>query len=150
MGEVIIRPARKDDMDQLLNLMFQYIVDFYKRPKPDEQSLRGLVNQLIEYPANGKQFVVEEDEKLLGFATMYFSFSTLQVKRMAILNDLFVLPEARGKKLGEKLFQTCLSYIRENNFAYMTWETAKDNEVARALYNKMGGKLSEWLVYEIS
>jgi ribosomal protein S18 acetylase RimI-like enzyme len=98
----------------------------------------------------GIQFVAEQDGKLLGFTTLYFSFSTLQVKRMAILNDLFVIPEARGQKLGEKLFQTCLSYIRENDFAYMTWKTAKDNLVAQSLYNKMGGQLSEWLVYEIS
>jgi hypothetical protein len=31
----------------------------------------------------------------------------------------------------------------------MTWETARDNLVAQGLYNKMGGQLSEWLVYEI-
>ncbi|MBP1933738.1 GNAT family N-acetyltransferase [Ammoniphilus resinae] len=150
MGEVMIRPARKTDIDHLLDMIVQYIVDFYNRPKPDERLLMELVNQLLENPASGIQFVAEEDGKLLGFATLYFSFSTLQVKRMAILNDLFVLPDARGRKLGEKLFQTCLSYIRENDFAYMTWETAKDNKVARALYNKMGGQLSEWLVYEMS
>lgn len=31
----------------------------------------------------------------------------------------------------------------------MTWETAKDNFVAQGLYNKMGGRQSDWLVYEI-
>lgn len=64
-------------------------------------------------------------------------------------NDLFVCEEARGQKLGEKLFETCLNYIRENNFAYMTWETAKENIIAQTLYNKMGGKKSDWLVYEV-
>jgi ribosomal protein S18 acetylase RimI-like enzyme len=61
-----------------------------------------------------------------------------------------VIPNARGKKIGQKLFQACLEYIRENDFAFMTWETAKDNKIAQSLYNKMGGKLSEWLYYEIS
>ncbi|AEH47935.1 GNAT family N-acetyltransferase [Parageobacillus thermoglucosidasius] len=150
MGDLAIRTANREDIPQLLNLMYQYIVDFYKRPKPTEESLKGLIQYLLDNPASGIQFVAEQDGKLLGFATLYFSFSTLQVKRMAILNDLFVIPEARGQKLGEKLFQTCLSYIREHDFAYMTWETAKDNLVAQSLYNKMGGQWSEWLVYEIS
>ncbi|MDF2904077.1 MAG: GCN5-related N-acetyltransferase, partial [Bacillus sp. (in: firmicutes)] len=77
-------------------------------------------------------------------------FSTLKVKKQAILNDLYVVPNARGKKVGEKLFQNSLDYIRENDFSSMTWETAKDNVVAQSLYNKMGGELSEWLFYEIS
>nr|WP_260440612.1 GNAT family N-acetyltransferase [Parageobacillus thermoglucosidasius] len=81
---------------------------------------------------------------------MYFTYSTLNVKRQAILNDLFVIPEMRRKKIGERLFLTCLSYIRENNFVGMVWETAKDNYVAQSLYKKMGGIQSEWIHYEIN
>jgi GNAT superfamily N-acetyltransferase len=130
--------------------LLKFIVDFYKRPQPNEEELKKLIDHLIDNPSSGLQFVAEHDGKFLGFTTLYFSFSTLQIKKVAILNDLFVLQEARGEKLGEKLFQTCLSYIRENDFAYMTWETAKDNLVSQSLYKKMGGQLSEWLVYEIS
>jgi GNAT superfamily N-acetyltransferase len=92
------------------------------------------------------QFVAEKDGKLIGFATLYFTFSTLQVKRVAILNDLFVHPEVRGQKVGESLFRHCLNYIREHSFAYMQWETAKDTHVAQSLCNKMGGYPSDWLV----
>jgi ribosomal protein S18 acetylase RimI-like enzyme len=145
-----IRPVENKDISQLVKLMTQYIVDFYERPKPGEEALEGLVQHLIKNPEIGLQFVAEKDGKLLGFATLYFSFSTLQVKRTAILNDLFVSPDARRHKIGEKLFQKCLSYIKENDIAYMTWETAKDNHVAQSFYNKMGGHLSEWLVYEMS
>lgn len=149
-NEIIIRPVKKEDLSQLSDLVLQYIVDFYKRPRPSDASVKELLTYLLENPSSGIQFVAERDERLIGFATLYFSFSTLQVKKSAILNDLFVLEEARGQKLGEKLFQACLSYIRENDFAYMTWETAKDNLVAQSLYNKMGGQQSEWLAYEIS
>lgn len=130
--------------------MKQYIVDFYKQPEPKENELIGLINHLLKNPSSGLQFVAEENGELLGFTTLYFTFSTLKVKKQAILNDLYVDPIARGKKVGEKLFQTSLDYIRENNFSSMTWETAKDNVVAQSLYNKMGGELSEWLFYEIS
>lgn len=148
--QLVIRPATISDADQLYTLMRKYIVDFYKHPEPKEDDLKGLIYHLLDTPTSGLQFVAEEDGSLLGFSTLYFTFSTLNVKRQAILNDLYVVPFARGKKVGEKLFQKNLDYIRKNNFSSMTWETAKTNQVAQSLYNKMGGKLSEWLYYEIN
>ncbi|WP_301335737.1 GNAT family N-acetyltransferase [Bacillus sp. FJAT-27445] len=145
-----IRPATVKDVSELYELMRQYIVDFYEQPGPEENKLKGLINHLLENPSSGLQFVAEENGELIGFATLYFTLSTLKVKRQAILNDLFVVSKARGKKVGEKLFQASLEYIRKNNFASMTWETSKDNLVAQSLYEKMGGKQSEWLVYEIN
>ncbi|GAA3325596.1 hypothetical protein GCM10020331_058130 [Ectobacillus funiculus] len=103
----------KKDIPQLSNLMIQYIVDFYQRPRPDEEALRQLIQHIQCNPSSGLQFVAEQNGKLIGFATLYFAFSTLQLKRTAILNDLFVVPDARGKKAGEQLFRACLSYIRE-------------------------------------
>jgi ribosomal protein S18 acetylase RimI-like enzyme len=149
LNNITIRPVNKADIQQLQVLMVQYIVDFYQRPQPNEEELINLINHLLENPSIGLQFVAEKDGELLGFATLYFTFSTLQVKKAAILNDLFVTEKGRGQKIGELLFQCCLSHIRENEFAYMTWETAKDNLIAQGLYNKLGGKISDWLVYEI-
>lgn len=146
---ILIRSASTQDVNELYELMRQYIVDFYKQPAPKEDKLRGLINYLLNNPSSGLQFVAEENGVLIGFVTLYFTFSTLKVKRQAILNDLFVAPNARGKKVGEKLFQTTLNYIRKNDFTSMTWETAKDNFIAQSLYSKMGGELSEWLFYEI-
>ncbi|MBS4196260.1 GNAT family N-acetyltransferase [Lederbergia citri] len=146
----IVRPASKEDVDALYKLMRQYIVDFYQQPDPKENELKDLIHHLLDNPISGLQFVAEENGQVVGFATLYFTFSTLKVKRQAILNDLFVAPQERGKKIGEKLFETCLDYIRKNDFSSMTWETAKDNIAAQSLYNKMGGKQSEWLCYEIS
>jgi len=148
--EVFIRKATQQDITQLYPLMIEYIVDFYEQPKPKEEELKGLMEHLLNNPASGLQFVAEFEGKLVGFATLYFTFSTLRVKRQAVLNDLFVKADIRGKKVGEKLFLTCLQYIRENGFCSMTWETAKDNVVAQSLYNKMGGEISPWLFYEIS
>jgi ribosomal protein S18 acetylase RimI-like enzyme len=149
MSELTFRKAAEMDIPQLYDLMVQYIVDFYQKPEPDESDLKNLIRHLIDHPAAGVQFVAEKEGALVGFATLYFTFSTLQVKKAALLNDLFVTVAARGEKAGEQLFTTCLSFIRENDFAYMTWETARDNLAAQGLYNKMGGELSEWLVYEM-
>jgi ribosomal protein S18 acetylase RimI-like enzyme len=149
LNNITIRPVNKADIHQLQVLMVQYIVDFYQRPQPNDEELINLIKHLIDNPSIGLQFVAERNGELVGFATLYFTFSTLQVKKAAILNDLYVTEKGRGQKIGELLFQCCLSHIRENEFAYMTWETAKDNLIAQGLYNKLGGKISDWLVYEI-
>ncbi|WP_338079593.1 GNAT family N-acetyltransferase [Aquibacillus halophilus] len=147
---VHIRRTTNTDLPQLYELMREYIVHFYKQKQPDEQDLKTLIKNLIDDPKLGLQFVaVNQAGGLLGFATLYFTFSTLKVKQQAILNDLFVTADARGNQLGERLFQTCLSYVRDNDFCSMTWETGKDNEVAQKLYEKMGGEISDWLFYEI-
>jgi GNAT superfamily N-acetyltransferase len=149
VNSIKVRPVNDHDIPQLYPLMVQYIVDFYQRAHPKEEDLKGLIQHLLDHPSAGIQFVAEKEGELLGFATLYFTFSTLQVKKAAILNDLFVVSSGRGQKVGEQLFNRCLSYIRENGFAYMTWETAKDNHIAQGLYNKMGGHVSDWMVYEI-
>ncbi|WP_282940744.1 GNAT family N-acetyltransferase [Paenibacillus sp. RC67] len=144
-----IRPVEPKDTDQLIQLMYQYI-DFYERPRPDEGTLRLFIANLQQEPSSGMQFVAEQGGVLVGFATLYFTFSTLQLKRAAIMNDLFVASAQRGSRIGEGLFQACLEYIRSNGYAYMTWETAQDNTAAQSFYDKMGGHRSDWLVYEIS
>ncbi|MFC4076575.1 GNAT family N-acetyltransferase [Salinithrix halophila] len=145
-----IRKLEKRDVPHLLPLMMEYIVDFYKYPRPSDGSLEKLVNHLLEHPWDGIQFVAEtETNRLVGFATLYFTFNTLEVKRMAFLYDLFVSPNQRGRQIGEKLFKSCLSFIRENGYSHMIWETAHDNLAAQSFYNKMGAEKSVWLNYEI-
>jgi len=147
---VNIRPALRSDMPQLVPLMRSYIVDFYQRPNPGDAAIEALAIHLLDHPDHGLQFVVIDGQQVVGFATLYFTFSTLQVKRAAILNDLFVHAGARGQKIGESLLRHCITYIREHDFAYLQWETAKDNHIAQALYDKMGAHRNEWLTYEIS
>jgi ribosomal protein S18 acetylase RimI-like enzyme len=151
MNAITVRPARNEDLPQLKELMLSYIVDFYKVPRPDDHALQGLITHLLDTPWDGIQFVAEtKDGVLAGFATLYFTFNTLEVKRMAFLYDLFVHPAARGQKIGESLFQTCHAHVRENGYSHMIWETAHDNLPAQKLYDKMGAKKAVWLNYEIS
>ncbi|MDF2682496.1 MAG: acetyltransferase family protein [Brevibacillus sp.] len=150
MESVRIRPATEYDVTQLLDLMYRYIVDFYKCSPPSETSLKKIVTHLLHHPYEGIQFVAEkEPDHLVGFSTLYFTFNTLEAKRMAILYDLYVSPDERGQKIGEKLLQNCIHYSRENDYSHMVWETAHDNVVAQALYDKIGAKKAVWLNYEI-
>ncbi|MGE8205595.1 N-acetyltransferase family protein [Heyndrickxia sp. NPDC080065] len=152
MNSFTIRRAIREDVDQLMNLLYQYIVDFYKRPRPDEKDVQELIHHLLKHPEAGVQFIAESEGRLIGFSTLYFTFRTTRVKKTAILNDLFVSPDARGMKVGEQLFKESLAFTKENGYAGMSWQTAHDNYVGQSLYEKMGGTQtnSEWLHYEIN
>ncbi|QRG66493.1 GNAT family N-acetyltransferase [Brevibacillus choshinensis] len=150
MGAIHIRPAAAEDVTQLLELLYRYIVDFYKCPRPSEEDLRKIVERLLQHPYEGIQIVaVKEPNQLVGFSTLYFTFNTLEAKRMAILYDLYVSPDERGQKIGEGLLQTCINHIRENDYSHMIWETAHDNAAAQSLYDKCGAQKAVWLNYEI-
>ncbi len=101
---LIIRCVEEDDMNQLTDLMYQYIVDFYKRPKPPIKNIHNLIDTLLE-ENRGIQFVAELDGKLLGFATLYFSFSTTKADKITVMNDLFVVEIARGTGVAQELFK---------------------------------------------
>ncbi|MFP7225286.1 GNAT family N-acetyltransferase [Priestia filamentosa] len=147
---VTIRTATHQDTQQLIPLMNEYIVDFYKRNQPPKESLKKHIEHLIDNPSIGLQYVAEENHQLIGFATLYFSFSTLSLHKNAVLNDLYVIPTFRGKRVGEQLFKSCINHIKEHNYIGMTWETAHDNIVAQKLYDRMGGQRSQWLHYELN
>jgi GNAT superfamily N-acetyltransferase len=148
MGEILIRHPHADDRNDLSNLMFEYIVDFYKRPAPPAQRVHGLFEMLQE-GREGTQFIAERDGKLVGFATLYYTYSTLRAQKAAVMNDLYVVETERGTGAAAELFEACRKHVQDNGFAYMSWETAADNKRAQKFYDKMGGQAGDWITYSI-
>lgn len=143
-----IRNAQQEDTTQLRSLMLEYIVDFYKSPRPNEEKLEGLIHMLLNQE-KGIQFVAEEEGKIKGFATLYFTYSTTRVAPITVMNDLYVAEDSRGTTAAQGLFKACQSYSVENGYAAMLWETAEDNSRAQRFYEKMGGKKGSFLTYSI-
>lgn len=87
-----IRPAASADLEQLKPLMLEYIVGFYGRPHPGDDKLDKLIAMLLE-GREGRQWVAESEGRLVGFTTLYYTYSTLRAQKAAVMNDLHVLPE---------------------------------------------------------
>lgn len=143
-----VRPARQRDVRNLVDLVLAYI-DFYDRPRPERRRVRWLIQQLLEHPSWGKQFVACKDGQMVGFATLYYTFSTLRARRVAILNDLFVAPDFRRLGVGARLFETCSAHVREKGYAHMEWVTAADNRQAQAFYERLGAERGDWIQYSL-
>jgi GNAT superfamily N-acetyltransferase len=126
--------------------------DFYEVDPPDERLL-WLARELLANPQErGVQLIARSGEagQAIGFATIYWFFSTSQAARIAIMNDLFVAADARGGGVADALIRACADAARERGAAELVWQTAKDNLRAQAVYERMGAERAEWVDYTLA
>ena len=137
------------DLDELLALMRAYC-DFYEVDPPDKDLL-ALSRALIADPEReGVQLIARGDGgEPLGFATVFWTWATTRAARLAVMNDLFVVPDARGTGTAEALIEACAERGRAHGAVSLEWQTALDNERAQKVYDRVGGKSSRWLDYSL-
>jgi GNAT superfamily N-acetyltransferase len=135
------------DLVDLLPLMRAYC-DFYKA-SPTDQALLAVASALIDDPAReGLQLIARHPAgRPVGFATVFWTWSTTNACRIGVLNDLFVTESARGQGLAERLIATCRSECSRRNARRLTWQTAPDNLRAQAVYMRIGATRETWVDY---
>jgi GNAT superfamily N-acetyltransferase len=87
--------------------------------------------------------------RLVGYACLYWHFSSLEACESVLMNDLYVTEEARGQGVGRALIEATAEVARERGVPYVEWSTAPDNATAQHLYDSTGAERSEWLTYEL-
>jgi GNAT superfamily N-acetyltransferase len=144
-----IAVVSEQDLDELLPLMRAYC-DFYE-VAPSDAALLVLSRALIADPQrDGIQMVARDGSgRAVGFATIYWTWQTLRAARAAVMNDLFVAESARGTGVAEALIAACADAARAHDAPHLLWQTAKDNHRAQAVYDRVGGRKSEWLDYDL-
>ena len=140
----------EEDLDELLPLMRGYC-DFYGVDPADDELL-ALSRSLIADPdCEGFQLLARDDSgRALGFATVYWTWSTLSASRIAVMNDLFVHGDARGSGVAKALIEDCRRRAARRGATSLGWQTAKDNLPAQALYERVGAKREEWVDYSLA
>jgi len=83
-------------------------------------------------------FLAQASGHALGFAQLYPSYSSVSLKRIFVLNDLFVDPGARGRGIASRLLKAVEAHAWTNDAARVTLSVARDNDVARAIYEAKG------------
>ncbi len=149
MAGFTITRVREEDLEDLLPLMRGYC-DFYE-VSPSDGALLALARALIADPErDGIQLVGRDAEgRAAGFATVYWSWQTLDAGRIGVMNDLFVHPAARGAGLADALIRACAERTAVHGGKALVWETALDNARAQKVYDRVGARPSRWLSYEL-
>jgi GNAT superfamily N-acetyltransferase len=144
-----IDSATDGDLGALLPMMRAYC-DFYGA-SPSDDGLREMATALIAGPdADGMLLVARDrDGVVIGFATVCWKWSSLRGARIAVMEDLFVAPEARGQGAADALIRACADRAHELGAPVVTWLTAPDNRRAQAVYHRAGAIADTFLEYEL-
>jgi len=129
----IIR-ASLEHLDQLVPLFDGYRI-FYKQ-ESDPSGARSFLKGLMERDKS-VVFVAFLDQQAVGFSQLFNSFSSVAMRPVLILNDLYVVPDKRSKGIGEALLAHAKTYCQQLNYKGLALETAIDNP-AQKLYERLG------------
>jgi len=135
MPEVRSVRAELDDLDALAPLFDAYR-RFYGQP-PD---LAGARTFLADRFKRGESviFLAVVDGAIVGFTQLYPSFSSVSMKRLWVLNDLFVTPDARKSGAGRALLERAERWAAETGAKGLTLSTQLTNLGAQRLYEACG------------
>jgi len=144
----IIRIA--DELD--IPLIFHFIKSLAKYEKmldlviATEQSL----HKSLFIDKQAEVLIAVENEKPIGFALFYQSFSTFQGKANLFLEDLFIEEPYRNKGYG-KLILSCLALIaKERNYSRIDWWCLDWNQKSIDFYESLGAvQLKQWEVFRL-
>ncbi|HTJ60081.1 MAG TPA: GNAT family N-acetyltransferase [Candidatus Saccharimonadales bacterium] len=145
MPEVRSVRAELDDLDALAPLF-----DAYRRFYGQPSDLTGARVFLGDRFKRGESviFLAVVDGAIVGFTQLYPSFSSVSMKRLWVLNDLFVTPDARKSGAGRALLERAERWAAETGAKGLTLSTQITNLDAQRLYEACGWtKDDEFLHY---
>lgn len=137
-----ITPADEQQWREL----FRAYREFYKL-EPSEEVVSRAWGWFMDPTHECKALVAEVDGKVLGFAHHRRFSSPYTGTSSIFLDDLFTLPESRGKGIGRALIGRLTDMAAAEGRACVQWMTAEDNHTAQALYNTLATKTT-WFTYE--
>ncbi len=141
MFEIIV--ATLADASRIVDL-FEAYRDFYQQ-KPDRAGALAFLEQRLREGSATIFLAVEHKSGSstdlsapAGFVLLYPTFSSLALKPLWILSDLFVVPEARRHGVGHLLLERSRALAEETQAEGLMLQTAQDNYRAQSVYESLG------------
>ncbi len=131
---ILIRPALPSD-EAAWRKLWQGYCDFYGANVPDAVTSRTW-GRILDPDSGVLCIVAEVDGQVYGFANCVIHENTWELQPICYLEDLFVLPSARGRGIGKALMEWLRNAMRAEGWSRLYWVTGQDNQAARALYDR--------------
>jgi GNAT superfamily N-acetyltransferase len=143
-----ISAVSAEEYEELLPLIAAY-QRFYEVEGIDDERNRAFFRRFLDPSEDGLLLGARAGGRFLGYACLYWHFSSTQAVEAVLMNDLYVEPEARGRGVGRALIEASAAVARKRGAAHLQWMTAPDNHTAQRLYDSTGAERSEWIEYEL-
>lgn len=134
-------------------LILQFIRDLAAYEKMLDQVVadEALLRQQLFERQQAEVIFAMEEKKEVGFALFFHNFSTFLGRSGLYLEDLFVLPEHRGKGYGKGLLAKLASIAVERGYGRMEWSCLDWNRPSIDFYKSLGAvPMDEWTVYRLT
>lgn len=143
------RPATRGDVSLILSFIRQLAA--YEKMLDDVVATEELLTEWIFDRERAEVVFAVENGKEVGFALYFHNFSTFLGRAGIYLEDLFVLPEHRGKGYGKALLQYLARLAVERGCGRLEWACLDWNEPSIRFYRSLGAvPMDEWTVYRLS
>jgi len=131
-----IRSAGEEDVPRIAPLFDAYR-QFYGKAS-DPEAARSFIHERFQKSESVIFLAEDESGRALGFVQLFPSFTSVQARRLWILNDIYVTEEARGHGVGRALMEAAREHAVKTGAMRLTLETMDDNRKAWALYESLG------------
>ena len=146
---VRIRPAEPADVPVVAELIRQ-LARFEKLEHEVVLTEELLMAGLFGARPYAEALLAEEDGPPIAFALFFSSFSTFLARPGMYLEDLFVLPDHRGRGVGRAVLAHLARLAIERGCGRLEWAVLNWNQEAIRFYERLGARPnSEWTVYRL-
>jgi GNAT superfamily N-acetyltransferase len=145
-----IRFAQTQDIPTVLSLI--HALAEYERAPDEVIATEALLKEnLFGAQPAAEVLLAEENGAPVGFALFFHNFSTWMGRRGLYLEDLFVMPEKRGRGYGRALLVRLAQIARDRECGRMEWAVLDWNEPALNFYETLGARqMNEWVIHRLT
>ncbi|SEJ99814.1 L-amino acid N-acyltransferase YncA [Sphingobium sp. AP50] len=149
MSDIVIREAQADDIDTIKAFILA-LADYERLSHEVKADRATLARYLFGPRPMAEVLIAQHDGVAVGFALFFHNFSTFEGRPGLYLEDLFVLPEARGLGAGKALLARLAQLAIERDCARLEWSVLDWNAPAIAFYRALGARpMDEWTVQRV-
>ena len=150
MPSIQISQVRPEDVSVLLSFVRE-LAEYEKLEHLAVATEADFRQALFGDRSTVEAVIARVDGEPAGCAIFFANFSTFLGKPGLYLEDLFVLPEARGKGAGKALLARLAAITVERGYGRLEWSVLNWNEPAIGFYKSLGAvPMDEWTVYRLS
>ena len=150
MPNCTFRPAVPGDEELILSFI-QALAD-YEHLSDQVVATPEILREWIFEKKTAEVIFAEVEGKAVGYALFFHNFSTFLGRAGIYLEDLFVLPEARGRSFGKGLLQELARITVERGCGRLEWACLDWNQPSIDFYTKKmrAVPMDGWTVYRLT
>ena len=143
---LVVRPARPDESGLILSFIAA-LADYEELSHEMVATEAGISEELFGPSPRAFCDIAELDGRPVGFALWFYNFSTFVGRCGIYLEDLFVVPDARGSGAGKALLQGLARRCIDQNLGRLDWSVLDWNAPAIGFYDSLGADAMDgWTV----